>query len=121
MKDPVSIFGMWLILTGGDAAQVASLCCVLRQPISWESFVPESIPNNVRVWKAVAGDWQLLLVDFDVSEQEGHKSGDRGQNVTMTHRKSGLVIMSDGIVQHQLAHWLLERMEQGDTGKNDVQ
>ncbi|MGA2862958.1 MAG: hypothetical protein ABSF95_00555 [Verrucomicrobiota bacterium] len=68
-------------------------------------------------WQARVEDWHLVLADFSVAEQPGHKPGDRGQNVTMANKKTGLMLLSDGIMFHQVAKWLLERMEQFGAGK----
>ena len=120
MLDPVATFAMQSIIAGGDATVINDLARVLRGPLPWEPRAPEPMPKDTRMWEANVDDWQLVLVDFDVSYQPNHKPGDRGQNVTMSNKKVGLVIMSDGYIQHEVARWLLERMEQYGGGKTDA-
>lgn len=120
MLDPIPTFAMQAIIAGGDATVINDLARVLHEPMPWQPRAPEPMPKGTRMWEANVGDWQIVLVDFDVSYQPGHKPGDRGQNVTMSNKKCGLVIMSDGIMQHEVARWLLERMEQYGGGKTDA-
>jgi hypothetical protein len=120
MLDPIPTFAMQLIVSGQNAELVNGLCAVLRNPIAWQPRSPEPMPQDTRMWEANVGDWQLVLVDFDISTQPKRKPGDRGQNVTMSNKKSGLIVMSDGIMQHEVARWLLERMDQYGGGKSDA-
>jgi len=118
MLDPIPTFAVQAIINGCDATVINDLARVLREPMSWQSGSPEPMPKNTRMWEANVGDWQLVLVDFDISEQEGRKPGDRGQNVSMSNKKADLILMSDGIMQHEVARWLFERMEQYGGGKS---
>ena len=131
MLDPIPTFAVQAIIAGGDATAINDLARVLRGSIPWQPRrIPsetvanwqeiEPAPADTRIWEAHVGDWQLNLFDFDISEQEGHKPGDRGQNVTMSNRRVGLTIMSDGIMQHEVARWLLQRMDQYGGGKSSA-
>jgi hypothetical protein len=60
-------------------------------------------PDTARVWEANYQGWHLVLADFPVDDQPGFSPGDRGQNLAMSHREWGLVMMSDGAAWHELA------------------
>lgn len=118
MDCPVNHLCVKLMLEGKPTALVNELAGVLKGPIPWQPAVDKVEGSGTgRMWEGRVGDWILALADFDVSEQPGHKAGDRGQNLGISNIKAGVVIMGDGFLLHQTAKWLVERMEPFGAGK----
>ena len=116
MLDPLPTYAMQLIISGQSPDLVNDLLSALRGPLAWTS-IPVGEVQNTRMWETTSGDWRFILVDFSVETQPGHKPGDRGQNVTMSNRKHALHIMSDGTMQHEVARWLLAKLEAAELVK----
>jgi len=100
----VNALAMQMIIGGKVApAVVNDLVSKLKGEIAWKQA---PIPGTAQAWTAVMGDWIFNLVQFDISDQPGHKEGDRGHNITMTHPKTSLVMMSDSAMFHDIAKFL---------------
>jgi hypothetical protein len=120
MNDPVTNF-INQLTSPLFAPFRADLERVLRGPLDWRSAdhrkaeaLDAHVTNAVRVshfWEAHQDGWHLVLTDFPVGDQPGHKPFDRGQNMVVSKPDSDCpILMSDGEVFHELAKWLLLRL-----------
>ena len=103
MPTPVTAYTDHLRKQGRlPAPLVDSLQTALESELCWE----KTQKDDVTMWVAKPGGWQIVLADFSIADQPGHSPSERGQNVAMSCAEAGVMLMSDGELQHELANYL---------------